>query len=141
MQNELGTPGEPSGRSATQGIAILVVDDDPIARSIVRDQLGARGFQVDTCGSARDALNLIRHRRYDLMIVDIFLPHRDGRSLHTSVQTANPALARRTIFMSHWEPAGAIAEYIGANGLFIKKPFSADDLIDGIRLATTSVPS
>jgi len=126
-QSRLGT---------AKGANVLVVDDDPISRSIVRDQLCARGFQVDACGGARAALDLIRRRPYDLLIVDIFLPHRDGRSLHTSVLALNPELARRTIFISHWEPAGPIAEYIGEHGLFLKKPFSAEDLMNGISLAT-----
>jgi DNA-binding response OmpR family regulator len=128
-----------NGLGSAKSTNVLVVDDDPISRSIVRDQLSARGFQVDACGGARAALDLIRRRPYDLLIVDIFLPHRDGRSLHTSVLALNPELARRTIFISHWEPAGPIAEYIGENGLFLKKPFSAEDLMNGIALATRGI--
>lgn len=124
-----------AGTGSGAGRRILVVDDDPISRNIVRDQLCARGFDVQACGSPLTALDLVRHHRYEILIVDIFLPHRDGRSLHTSVQTVDPSLARRTIFMSHWEPAGPMADYISANGLFLKKPFSADDLIRGIQFS------
>ena len=121
--------------AAMGGTRVLVVDDDPISRNIVRDLLGARGFEVEACENAQVALDKIRHAPFDLLILDIFMPHRDGRSLHASVLSVNPALARRTIFISHWEPAGAIAEYVGENGLFLKKPFSADDLMRGIRMA------
>jgi len=115
---------------------ILVVDDDPISRNIVRDFLGSRGFTVEAAENAQSATDKIRHNHYDLLILDIFLPHRDGRSLHQSVTTMDAELARKTIFISHWEPAGAIADYVGENGLFLKKPFSADDLMRGIQLAT-----
>ena len=91
---------------------------------------------VDACENAQAALEKIRHHPYDLLILDIFLPHRDGRALHASVLSVNPDLARRTIFISHWEPAGTIAEYVGEHGLFLKKPFSAEDLLRGIHLAT-----
>jgi CheY-like chemotaxis protein len=119
---------------------ILVVDDDPISRNIVREFLGSRGFEVDAAENAQAAIEKIRHGRYELLILDIFLPHRDGRSLHLSVTSMDPDLARKTIFISHWEPAGAIADYVGENGLFLKKPFSADDLMRGIQLATGVSP-
>ena len=122
--------------AAGRGTRVLVVDDDPISRNIVRDLLGARGFEVDACENAQVALDKIRHSRFDLLILDIFMPHRDGRALHASVLSVNPGLAHRTIFISNWEPAGAIAEYVGENGLFLKKPFTADDLMRAIRLAT-----
>lgn len=115
---------------------VLVVDDDPISRNIVRDLLGSRGFEVDACENAQVALERIRRNAYDLLILDIFLPHRDGRALHASVLSVNPDLARKTIFISHWEPAGAIAQYVGEHGLFLKKPFSAEELLRGIQLAT-----
>lgn len=114
---------------------VLVVDDDPISRNIVRDILVARSFEVDACENAHAALDKIRHAPYDLLLLDIFMPHRDGRALHASVLSVNPGLARRTIFISHWEPAGAIADYVGENGLFLKKPFSAEDLMRAIRMA------
>jgi len=119
---------------------ILVVDDDPISRNIVREFLGSRGFEVDAAENAQTDVDRIRHNRYELLILDIFLPHRDGRSLHLSVTSMDPELARKTIFISHWEPAGAIADYVGENGLFLKKPFSADDLLRGIQLATGVSP-
>ena len=127
---------EGTDRPSGPGCRVLVVDDDPISRNIVRDLLGARGFEIDACENAQAAMEKIRHHAYDLLILDIFMPHRDGRSLHASVLSVNPALARRTIFISHWEPAGAIAEYVGEHGLFLKKPFSAEDLLRGIELAT-----
>lgn len=119
---------------------ILVVDDDPISRNIVRDFLGSRGLEVDAAENAQAAIEKIRHNHYELLILDIFLPHRDGRSLHLSVASMDAELARRTIFISHWEPAGAIADYVGENGLFLKKPFSAEDLLRGIHLATGIAP-
>ena len=144
-ENEQRLPGNREDLRArdgrkSAGQSVLVVDDDPISRSIVRDQLGARGFEVEACGSPLTALDMIRHQHYDLLILDIFLPHRDGRSLHTSVLTVNPELARRTIFISHWEPAGTMAEYIGEHGLFLKKPFSAEDLMRGIQMVTGGNP-
>ena len=146
QETGVGDPG--AGNSARrgaagpgEGIRILVVDDDPISRNIVRDQLGARGYIVESCGDARSALSMVRHQEYDLLLLDIFLPHRDGRSLHTSVMAVSPALARRTIFMSHWEPAGVLAEYIGSHGVFLKKPFSVEGLLRGIQLAESATPA
>ena len=132
--------GANPNRTTRYEMKVLVVDDDPISRNIVRDILGSRGFQVDGCESAQSALERIRRLRYDLLILDIFLPHRDGRSLHRTVLTVDSELAHRTIFISHWEPAGAIADYVGENGLFLKKPFTAEDLLRAIQLATGTAP-
>jgi CheY-like chemotaxis protein len=138
MARDAMSPGSATSPGGGAVARALLVDDDPISRNIVRDQLGARGYAVDSCGDARSALDLVRHHAYDLLVLDVFLPHRDGRSLHTSVMTVSPSLARRTIFMSHWEPAGALAEYIGIHGIFLKKPFSAEDLSRGIQRAAAS---
>jgi len=127
--------GEGTGATAqrlNEGKRVLVVDDDPISRNIVRDLLLSRAFEVDGAENGHAALEKVRRHRYDLLILDIFLPGLDGRVLHGSIEKIDPTLAGRTVFISHWTPTGAIAEYIDKHGIFIRKPFTAEDLLRGL---------
>ncbi len=74
--------------------AILVVDDDPDIRTILRDNLVLDGYQVTTADSGRRALELFSQASYDLVLLDLMLPDIDGvqvcRSLRAS--TSKPIL-------------------------------------------------
>lgn len=59
---------------------ILVVDDDPLQRAIVRRALDAQGWRVDEAGDAQTAIDLARKTRYDAIVLDFVLPDADGLS-------------------------------------------------------------
>jgi CheY-like chemotaxis protein len=58
--------------------AILVVDDHPSFRAIVRDVLISAGHTVCEASDGRDASRLVGRRRYDLVITDMMMPDMDG---------------------------------------------------------------
>lgn len=57
---------------------ILVIDDDPELRTILREMLAKAGHQILVAADGRDGLTLYRECRPDLIITDIFMPGRDG---------------------------------------------------------------
>ena len=57
---------------------ILVVEDDPKASLYLRKGLSENGFVVDVAADGDDGLHLAREGQYDLIILDIMLPARDG---------------------------------------------------------------
>lgn len=57
---------------------ILFVEDGPICRSIVGQALSTAGFEVSTAAEATPALALAQKQRYDLAIVDYYLPDFPG---------------------------------------------------------------
>jgi DNA-binding NtrC family response regulator len=120
------------GNRLEESRRVLVVDDDPISRGIVRDMLGEQGFEVDGAENPQTAVEKVRRSRYCLLVLDIFLPGLDGRVLHGSIEKIAPDLAARTIFISHWSPTGAIAEYVAKRGIFIPKPLSAEQLMGAV---------
>ncbi|HJZ71868.1 MAG TPA: ATP-binding protein [Vicinamibacterales bacterium] len=76
----------PAGRDAPldvdlRGTCILVVDDDPDAREVVRAMLEGAGASVATTASARDTRALVDRLRPDVLIADIGMPDEDGYSL------------------------------------------------------------
>jgi len=63
------------------GLAILVVEDDPDARELLRFVLDECGAKVTTAGDGPEALRVLEHQRVDLVISDIGLPGMDGLQL------------------------------------------------------------
>ena len=62
-------------------ILILVVDDHPINRMLLSDQLGSLGYQVKTAQDGIDALNVISRSEIDIVLTDVNMPNMDGYRL------------------------------------------------------------
>jgi len=77
----------------TQPIRILVADDDPAALAIVEAALVPSGFQVECVSSGRQAIELARRERFDLVICDLVMPDVDGFEVVASLQAGPPAEA------------------------------------------------
>jgi CheY-like chemotaxis protein/two-component sensor histidine kinase len=78
------------------GIAVLVVDDEADARSVVGAVLSDAGATVLTAASADEALAVVRSRRFDVLISDIGMPDRDGYQLIRDVRQLGAAEGGRT---------------------------------------------
>ena len=57
---------------------ILVVDDDENILSLERTILEQKGFHVTTAGGGEDALKLLREQAFDLVLLDVMMPDKDG---------------------------------------------------------------
>ncbi len=75
-----------NGSAALDGLRVLVVDDEPDARLVISNLIARTGAEVKTCGSAREALELIEHWRPDVLMSDIAMPGEDGYSLINKVR-------------------------------------------------------
>ena len=61
----------------TQG-QLLIVDDDPHIREVLRYALGQAGFSIDEAADGAEALKLAKSTSYDLIVLDILMPDKDG---------------------------------------------------------------
>jgi PAS domain S-box-containing protein len=83
------------------GVRVLIVDDEPDARTIVRRTLERCGATVTTAASAREALLIAREQPFDVLLSDIAMPDEDGYAFiqqlrqlpTTSPNTTTPAAA------------------------------------------------
>ncbi len=57
---------------------ILVVDDEMLIRSVIKEYLLLEGYEVDEAANGEEALKLSTSNDYSLMIMDIMMPHMDG---------------------------------------------------------------
>ena len=118
---------------------ILVVDDDPQIRRVMRTTLTGEGYEVDDARSGEEALEKLRAGRYELMLLDINMPGIGGIETCRQVR-ANSDMAIIMLTVRNTEQDKVQALDAGADD-FITKPFSTPELLARIRAALRRMPS
>jgi DNA-binding response OmpR family regulator len=110
---------------------ILVVDDEPTVREVIRRYLERDGFAVREAADGRTALTEIEQHQPDLVVLDLMLPGLDGVALTRQVrQTKTVPIIMLT---AKGETADRILGLdIGADD-YVTKPFSPQELVSRIR--------
>jgi two-component system KDP operon response regulator KdpE len=118
---------------------ILVVDDDPQIRRVLRTTLTGEGYEVEDARSGEDALEKLRASRYDLTILDMNMPGMGGLETGRRVRAASDmAIIMLTVRNTEQDKVQALDA--GADD-FITKPFSTPELLARIRAALRRTPS
>jgi signal transduction histidine kinase/ActR/RegA family two-component response regulator len=78
------------------GLTVLIVDDEPDARELVRSVLSEAGADVVLAASAAEGLACVQTHRPDLLVSDIGMPDRDGYQFIRSVRDLGSACGGRT---------------------------------------------
>jgi len=77
---------------AVQPLRVLVVDDEAVVREVVGEYLKLDGHVVEAADSGRDGLEKLRHRRFDLVLLDRAMPDMSGDEVAAAIKTANPTM-------------------------------------------------
>ena len=114
------------GSLAGDGMTVLVIDDDPTSRDIIRRVLVGEGFDVVSAASGREGLERARVVRPTLITLDVVMPETDGWEVLKELK-ADPDLADIPVLMLSIvdEPAKGFA--LGASD-YLSKPVRRDDL-------------
>jgi two-component system nitrogen regulation response regulator NtrX len=106
---------------------ILIVDDEAEIRESLAEILKEEGFTVTTTGSASETMLLLRDASYDIVLLDIWLPDRDGLEVLQEMQTLESSQKPEIIIISgHGTIETAVrATKLGAYD-FLEKPLSMD---------------
>lgn len=128
MENPLASSAMP---------AILIVDDLPPIRTVLRHILRDEGFAIYEAGDGRTALELVRGRSIDLLLVDAHMPDWDGVRTLQAFRDEFPEAPTRYIVMTGdpttLPPELDLAEPgCLAHGV-LAKPFRPATLIDHVR--------
>ena len=110
---------------------ILVVDDEPEIARLVRDYLEHGGFAVITASDGRAALEAARHRRPDLVILDLGLPGLDGLDV-TRALRRDGAVPIVILSARGDESDKLVGLELGADD-YMTKPFSPKELVARVR--------
>jgi two-component system, OmpR family, KDP operon response regulator KdpE len=120
------------------GGRILVVDDEPQIRRIMRTELTRAGYEVDDAKTGEEGLGKVREFRPDLVLLDINMPGMGGLAACRAIRSdANTAIIMLTVHNT--ESAKVEALDAGADD-FVTKPFSTPELLARIRAALRRLP-
>ena len=109
---------------------ILVVDDEPQIRTVLRAYLTAEGFEVDEAGTGADALNALR-RAPDLVLLDIGLPDLSGLDVLGKIRAGSDVYVILLTARAE-EVDKLVGLSVGADD-YITKPFSPREVVARVR--------
>lgn len=107
--------------------SILVVDDNPEIREIIQVLLGGEGYLVETAGNGVKALEMLKNREYDLIILDIMMPGMDGYQTCRKMREESNA---PILFLSaRTKDRDKTLGFSSGGDDYLVKPFSYNELI------------
>jgi twitching motility two-component system response regulator PilH len=118
-----------SSRGYTRPL-VLIVDDDPGLRALLRTNLEADGYVVREAGSAEEGLAALDEEPPDLILLDVMMPHVDGWEMLRRVRERHGVETIPVVMFSGKveEDDAQTAEDAGAQA-FIGKPFDPQQLL------------
>lgn len=110
---------------------ILVVDDEEMIREVIKEYSISEGFLVEEADNGRDAVFKVKNNDYDLIIMDIMMPHMDG---YTAIKEIKKIKNIPVIVLSaRGEEYDKLTGFdIGIDD-YVTKPFSPKELIARIK--------
>jgi len=114
--------------------SILVVDDEAGVRTSLEAILGDEGYRVETAASGEDGLTAAAARRFDLVLLDVWLPGADGLDTLARLHEADPQLPVVMISGHGTIETAVKAVRLGARD-FVEKPLSLEKTLLVVRNA------
>lgn len=113
---------------------ILVVDDEPMARNLLRLMLVREGFDVIEAVDGQDALNKLEQRIPDLLILDVMMPGIDGLSVCRQLRSREAFANIPIMMLSARTDTDSVDEGFAAGATkYLTKPISAVQLAYHVR--------
>jgi two-component system cell cycle sensor histidine kinase/response regulator CckA len=126
---EKGKPNELWGTGT-----VLLVEDEPMVRSVAERALTRHGYTVITADNGEDALEIVnRGEPIDLLISDVVMPGMDGPTMVREARKSRPDL--KILFMSGYAEEQLRKSIDIENVNFLPKPFSVTELAEAARNA------
>jgi two-component system KDP operon response regulator KdpE len=112
----------------TEECSVLVVDDEPPLRRVLRSSLRNSGFLVEEARSADEALEMIEKRQFDLALIDINMPGTNGFELCKQLRDSERQIGIVMVTVRDSEKDTVQALEAGADD-YITKPFRLGELV------------
>ncbi|HSH19126.1 MAG TPA: response regulator, partial [Draconibacterium sp.] len=117
----------------TDKIKILLVEDDEALRFIVKDNLEQHNYLIEVAEDGEIALELYNNSNYDLILLDVMLPKKDGFQVAQAIRRSNeqvPIIFLTARSMTEDRITGLT---LGGDD-YIPKPFSMEELLLKIKI-------
>ncbi len=116
-------PARPSGARPLLGMRVLVAEDNDLNRQLAKEILRRAGAEVTLAGNGREALDRLRERTFDAVLMDLHMPDMGGLEAARQIR-GNPRWARLPILALTAESVAGAREQVQAAGMddYILKP-------------------
>ncbi|UVF17582.1 PAS domain S-box protein [Microvirga terrae] len=133
LEGEAPASGLSDAHRAEEGETVLVVEDEPVVRSLILEVLADLGYHALEAVDGPSGLKVLESKqRVDLLVSDVGLPGLNGRQLADHARLVRPNL--KVLFITGYAEQAAIASGFLAPGMeMITKPFAIEDLAVRIR--------
>ncbi len=112
--------------------SILLVDDDRTSRHLAENILRREGWRVTSVSDGVEALNLLRRRRFDLMLLDVWMPRMNGLELLEKIRELKRR--PRVVVMTSDDTPGTVLGAVREQAFrYVHKPVDPVALVDAVR--------
>jgi DNA-binding NtrC family response regulator len=115
-----------------QTARILIVDDDENIRTVLKAILKDEGYNVDSVGTGKSAIEKTRRNFYNVALIDIRLPDMEGIELLAKVKDTTPRM-RKIIITGYPTLQNAVEAVNRGSDAYILKPFDVNKILETIR--------
>jgi len=113
---------------------LLVVEDDPEMRDLLRKVLEKEGYAVSVAPGTREAIASLSEARFDLVVTDLVMPGNGGLEILRVIREGNPAFP--VIIITAFGDWGSYSQALEMGAAaFISKPLRMAELITAIHAA------
>jgi len=113
---------------------VLIIDDEAEIRESLRTLLELEGYEVDTAGSAEEGVMRLGGRPFDLVLLDLALPDRNGLDILADIRRHDPLLSVIMI-TAYGTVENAVRAMQSGAANFIQKPWDNEKLLADVRAA------
>ena len=106
---------------------ILLVEDDPSLGFVIQDNLSLKGYAVTWCADGEEGERLFLEKSFDLCILDVMLPKKDGFALARNIREKNKQIPILFVTAKSMLEDKVSAFALGGDD-YITKPFSMEEL-------------
>ena len=118
------------------GAHVLIVDDDEANRDILTRTLARQGYKTDSAETGEEALRMLRHGGYDLVLLDVMMPGMDGCAVLAEMRADASLRELPVVMISAFDEMSNVVACIQSGAIdYLFKPFNP--VLMRARLAAT----
>jgi len=134
MSEAVMIPHRPPEASASGGGLVLIIDDEAGIRESLQTLLEFEGYQVESAASGEEGLSRVDERAFDLVLLDLALPDRNGIDVLAEIRAHHAQLPVIMITAYGTVEKAVTAMQAGATN-FVQKPWDNEKLLADVRTA------
>jgi DNA-binding response OmpR family regulator len=114
---------------------VLVLDDDPAIQRLVAKILKNDGYAVEVVGKGNEAIESIAKTTFDVIILDLMMPHEGGMTVMRHLREQSPAMLQKVVLLTA-TPESVLRSIAPDIFAIVHKPFEPDHLLQTVRSVT-----